>query len=166
MPPKCSACVHPQRAEIDAALVRSASYRDIARQFRLSKDAILRHNAGHVAEHLAKAKAAEEIAAADSLLEELQRLRRRALAILDKAEGADDLRTALAVIREARSMVELLLETEGKLDRRDVLNVTLSPEWLHIQSVMINALEPFPDARIAVAEALVMIEETASHDAL
>ena len=42
----------------------------------------------------------------------------RALAILGKAEAAGDLRTALAAIREARTVIETLLEVEGQLASR------------------------------------------------
>ena len=45
----CTVCAHPERARIDHALVSVARpYRDIARQYGLSKDALLRHKADHL----------------------------------------------------------------------------------------------------------------------
>lgn len=40
---RCSACRHPQRELIDAALLSNRSLREAARQFGLSKDALHRH---------------------------------------------------------------------------------------------------------------------------
>jgi hypothetical protein len=46
---RCSVCDHPQRQEIDRALVASErSYREIAQQFFLSPDALVRHKADHL----------------------------------------------------------------------------------------------------------------------
>jgi len=45
----CTVCSHPERATIDKALVAVQNpYRAIARQYGLSKDALLRHKADHL----------------------------------------------------------------------------------------------------------------------
>jgi hypothetical protein len=74
--------------------------------------------------------------------------------VLTKAENADDLRTAVAAIREARGCVELLGKLAGQLQDAPTVNLVLSPEWLSIQANILMALEPHPDARLAVAHAL------------
>jgi hypothetical protein len=58
-----------------------------------------------------KAREAEEAARADDLLEQVRHLQAHALHILERAEKAGDLRTALAAISQARGNLELL----GKL---------------------------------------------------
>jgi hypothetical protein len=68
-------------------------------------------------------------------------LQRRALEILDKAEEAGELRTALGAIREARGNLELLAKLLGELDERPVVNLNLSPEWLELRAVIVAALE-------------------------
>jgi hypothetical protein len=53
--------------------------------------------------------------------------------------------------------VELLAKLSGELDERpqvNILNVAASPEWLATQAAMLQALAPFPEARLAVAGAL------------
>jgi hypothetical protein len=100
------------------------------------------------------AQAAEEVAQADSLLEQVRDLQSRAYGILDKAEAADDLRTALGAIREARGNLELLAKLLGELDERPTLNVTVSPEWLELRTVIVGALEPHPQARESVVRAI------------
>jgi hypothetical protein len=67
MPQTCTACRHPNRPDIDGAILRGESLRDIARQSRLSKDAVARHKP-HVLKTLVKAHDAQEVARADSLL--------------------------------------------------------------------------------------------------
>jgi hypothetical protein len=98
------------------------------------------------------------VEAAD-LLAELKELRTKAMSLLLQAERAGDIRTALAGIREVRATLELLLETQGELDRRPQLNIlAVSPDWLAVRSAITAALIPFPEAKRAVVEGLVALE--------
>jgi hypothetical protein len=103
---------------------------------------------------LVKAKEATEAAQADALLAQVVDLRDKALGVLTKAENADDLRAAVAAIREARGCVELLGKLAGQLQDAPTINVIMSSEWLVIQANILAALGPHPDARLAVAHAL------------
>ena len=158
MPLPCSVCTNPHRADVDKALVGGASNRAVARQYGLSKDAVARHRAQHVSEKLAKAEAAAEVAEATDLLREVRALRSKAYGLLLKAEAAGDIRTALAGVREARGCLELLAELEGELDRKPTINILVAPEWLTVRSAMLDALAPFPEARVAVAGRLIALE--------
>ena len=154
----CTVCQHGERPAIDRVLLSGVGYRDISGRFDLSKTAVARHRAEHIPATLARAKAAEDIADADDLLAELDQLKRPALGILDRAEDADDLRTALSAIREARTTIETLLEVAGELDRSGSVNILMSPEWMTVQTCLLVALEPFPEARIAAADALMTLD--------
>jgi hypothetical protein len=57
MPRKCSICRHPKRHQIEADLQAGSPYRDVARQYGLSKDAVSRHRASHVSLHTTPALA-------------------------------------------------------------------------------------------------------------
>lgn len=105
------------------------------------------------------------MANADDLLKQLKALRNKAISILQKAETAGDYRTALMGIREARGCIEVLMEVEGELDRRGVVNITVSADWVEIRSAMLVALHPYPDAAQAVAAALLEAEGVNSHAA-
>jgi len=85
----------------------------------------------------------------------VQELRDRALRILERAERSQDLQTALRAIREARQCVELLAKLAGELSEAPQVNILLSPQWAEIRRTILVALEPFPEARAAVAEVLV-----------
>ena len=100
------------------------------------------------------AQAAEEVAQADSLLDQVRDLQARAHRILDKAERAGDLRTALGAIREAHGNLELLARLLGELNEQPVVNLNLSPEWLELRAVIVTALEPHPEAKESVLRAI------------
>jgi len=94
------------------------------------------------------------VASADNLLADVRELQARALAILDVAERAGELRTALAAIREARGNLELLGRLAGELNDAPQLNIHLSAEWLPLQAVVVGALAGHPEARESVLRAI------------
>lgn len=153
MPRTCTICTHPERPEIDRALLDGEAYRTIAKRYGAGPSAVLRHRE-HLPNQLVKASEAQEVAHADTLLEQVRTLQGRALSILDRADEAGDLRTALSAIREARGNLELLAKLLGELQQEGTVNVTVSPEWLTLRAVVIQALQPYPDAARAVSKAL------------
>jgi hypothetical protein len=154
MPRRCTVCDHPERHSIDEALVTGAPYRSVAKRFERSESAVYRHKTEHLPAHLLKAKEVEEAARADDLLDQVRNLQAHALDILERAEKAGDLRTALAAISQARGNLELLGKLAGEIDERPVVNLNVSPEWLELRAVMVGALEPYSEARGAVLSAL------------
>jgi transposase-like protein len=154
MPRTCTICSHEDRREIDRALVERMPYRRIAPRYGVSDRSLRRHARDHLPELLAKAYEAEQSAEADRLLTDMRRLQAKTLLILQRAEEADDLRTALAAVREARNNIALLAEMRGQLDRRPVVNVLVSPEWLELRALIVGALAPHPEAKAAVLVAV------------
>lgn len=108
MPRVCSVCQHPERAEIDTALV-SQPLRTIADHFHVSKSALIRHKS-HIAGALQAAHEGQDLASAESILAALGDLRGRALAILKTAEGEGALRLALAALKECRAQLQTTAE--------------------------------------------------------
>jgi hypothetical protein len=155
MPRTCTVCAHANRPTIDRTLVAGQeALRTIADRFSVSKTALGRHKENHLPATLAVAREAEQAASADDLLSQVRDLQGRAFAILDRAEGTGDLRTALGAIREARGNLELLTRLLGKLDERPQINVLISPEWLDLRSAIIGALGTYPEARESILKAL------------
>jgi hypothetical protein len=154
MPRRCTVCDHSERNSIDEVLVSGAPYRSVAKRFELSESAVYRHKTEHLPAHLLKAREVEEVAQADDLLEQVRHLQTHALGILERAEKAGDLRTALAAISQARGNLELLSKLAGELDERPVVNLNVSAEWLELRAVIVGALEPHPAAHTAVLRAL------------
>jgi hypothetical protein len=163
MPRRCSVCTHPDRENIDEALVGATAISAIAAKYRdISEDALGRHKANHLPAKLVMAEKAKEVAQADSLLDQVRDLQGRALAILDQAEMSGDLRTALGAIREARGNLELLAKLLGELSDAPQVNLTVSPEWLQIRAVIVTALEPHPDAKNNVLRAIRSVDSSAA----
>ncbi len=154
----CTVCAHPERRVIDQALVDGASLRGIAGRYGLTDSSVARHKAEHLPQAMAKAQDAAEVAHGDDLLAEVRSLQARALSILDAAEALGDLKTALAAIRETRGTLELLAKLTGDLQQEGTVNIIVNPQWISIRAVLLDTLAPFPDARVAVASALVALE--------
>ncbi len=151
---KCTICGHKKRDDIERTLIERQPFRSIADRFTVSKSALIRHHDDHLPASLVKAHEAAEVARADDLLAQVRDLRDKALGILAKAESTDDLRAAIAAIREARGCLELLGKLAGELKDAPTINVILMPEWRTLQTVILTALEPHHDARLSVMTAL------------
>ncbi len=129
-------------------------FRDIARQFKVSKDALVRHSDGHLLSALVKAQEAKEAADADALLAQIVSLRNEGLGVLEKAKDAEDLHTVLNAIKVTQGTIELLAKLAGQLRDAPTINLVLSAEWQAVQANVLTALDPYPEARLAVAHAL------------
>lgn len=155
--PKCRVCSHHDRPEIDRQLAAGLSNTGCAERFGMSKDSVRRHRDRHLSAALKAVATRRETQGAVKASDRAEELYGKASAILEAAEQAGQGQLALAAIKELRATVELLAKLSGELDERptvNVLNVSSSPEWLGIQSKMLGALAPFPEARMAVAGAL------------
>lgn len=162
---RCKVCSHPERPEIDQRIAEGASNPTVAAEFGVSKDSVRRHRDRHVSESLKALSTRRETAGAVRATDRAEELYVKARGILEAAETAGQGQLALAAIKELRATVELLAKLSGELDERpqvNVLNVQSSPEWLAIQAQMLEALAPFPDARVAVAGALEELPEVES----
>jgi len=153
----CLTCRHPGRAAIDAEMVAHAPFRAIAGRYGLARSSLMRHHDEHLGELLAKAEQAGALEA-DALLARLQRLLDTAEGLLARAARDGDYRTALAGVGQARACYELLLEVSGRVDRRPTLNLLLAPQWIEARTALLDALQPFPQAREAVSVRLVALE--------
>src|SRR5436190_6958938 len=104
MPNTCTICKHQGRLEIESALARGESLRDIARQFGASKDAVNRHQRC-IAEALMKSRQDRQIKSGNTILEQLDYYKSvaeqfltdedKALAALDRCHKQLDLRAKL-----------------------------------------------------------------------
>jgi hypothetical protein len=96
---KCSVCVHPDLAAIEASIASGTpSLRDLAVQCGLSKAALFRHK-----QHAKVAKGS----AAKNLSEEIRKLR----IMLAKAKRKGDTSSALSISREIRAWMMLEAKT-------------------------------------------------------
>jgi len=153
----CSICTHAQREEIDRALAAGRTANTVlSSQFAVTEQALRRHKEKHLPAQLVKAQEAREVAQADDLLAQVKRLQIVTMNILRIAYDAQDLRTALQAVGQARQNLELVGRIVGELEaeRVQVAVLVQSPDWQRVRGVILDALAPYPDARLAVVEAL------------
>jgi hypothetical protein len=94
------------------------------------------------------------------LSELLARLEGRYTVTAVETKHADPRELLLKSYDRLQRRLELVAKLIGELDERPQLNVTISPQWVEIRTVLIQALEPYPEARQHVARALLEIDGT------
>jgi hypothetical protein len=159
---KCTVCTHPKRGEIDRELFQQNAGRAIAKKYGVDYQAVYYHRNNHLMPVLAAHEAAEELAQAESLWNELRRLKRHGWRFLERAERKNDSPSIAAAMREVRSCIELCAKLEGQIQENTVINVINLPQWQVLQQVLITTLEAFPEARLAVADRLAHYMDTSS----
>jgi len=164
MPRVCTVCAHPEREAIDKALLAGVSCLSLAARYNtLGRMALLRHKAHHLPTAMVQAQGAAEAAHAENLLEQLKNLQTISMDTLKQAQDGKDLRVVASLIGQARGNLELLFKLTGELAQEGTVNILVLPEWARIRMAMLQALEPYPTARLAVAEALDTLQR-ADHD--
>ena len=155
MPRTCTVCAHPEAFSVNEAVVlEKRSNRVVARQFGLHHDAVRRHRE-HIPELLVKALEAEEAAHADDLLAELRSEKADIQRLKGLAEEGADYRAALLAVDKALKAMELQARVAQLIDKPTEFNILIAQ---NVQSAIIRALDPYPQARLAVADALAEIE--------
>jgi hypothetical protein len=110
MPRRCRACSSPNRTAIEKAIVSGEPLREISEKSRISISALHRHK-HHAGQALVKARERREEKSGDGLLDEIERIRKRAWELLSSLEKSGDLRGGVVALREVRES----LETQAKL---------------------------------------------------
>jgi len=169
MPRTCSICPHSNRSAIDTALLEdSGSFRDIARRYAVSKDALARHKREHLAPRLARVAERNEqadIRTAIDVVAQLKAINGVALSVLKEARNAGDGDLALRAIDRIQKQIELQAKLIDLIRDGDTVNVIVAPEWVRLRTVIVTALQHHPEARQAVTTALGIIEAGQQHHA-
>lgn len=164
MPRPCSVCNHPDRREIEAELVAArTSARALAPKFQLSSSALLRHKRSHIPAALAKAKEDVELLNAGALGEHVRELYARSAAVLAQAEASGDGRTALAAVRELRSILDLV----ARLATKDstFVHVSTVRALLHGMFDVLHEFVPEAQTQAAIARLEALAHTYASNHA-
>lgn len=155
---QCTVCGHSRVRDIDRLLLSGTPASEIEAKFPgVHRRAIDRHKNNHLLPKIRKVDGLtrDDLEDGRSLLSQMEGLRERASALLDQAEKANDLRAAIAALREIRGTLESIGRITGEGEAAGVVvNVFTGPAWIAVQTNILNALVPFPDAREAVVKAL------------
>jgi hypothetical protein len=156
----CTVCSHPERDAIEDAFLAGQAKRRIAAHYGVTEQALRRHLREHLPTLLALARDAERASRADSLLDRIEDLHSRTEAILTELEDTDLHGAKLAAIREMRRNLELIGEVTKELDRTPTLNLQLNPQYMAVRTAIVQAVEPYPEAREAISQAMLGLEES------
>jgi hypothetical protein len=160
VPRTCTVCVHPQRGEIEAALVRGVSAYEIEAVYTgLKKSSVQRHHDNHLSLSLRKAQELEDIADADKIKHELEGVKEDVHRLRNKAEEEGDIRTALAGCDRALKALELQAKLAQIISDAPNVNIIESPQYIQLQALVVEALHDHPQARLAVVQALERVED-------
>lgn len=156
----CTICSHGKRSEIEAAFVAGGSYRHIASQFDVGYKSVERHSLEHIAQTIKASQSASEEAQAIDVVKQLKEVNDVTIAIMKESRADKKNGTALFAIDRIQKQLELQAKLLGDIDERPQINVWITSEWQAIRTTIARALLPYPDARIAVADALASLEAT------
>jgi len=156
----CTVCNHPNRGKIDSELIKGLSANSIASRFGVGARAIGRHRLSHLSPALTAIAVAREGTRVGSLVDRLEAVTSAAERMLFKAESEGAGGQMQGWVREFRSCVELMFKVTGQLQERPttVVNVLSTPEVSDLVTTLLRALQPFPEARIAAAQALDVVD--------
>jgi hypothetical protein len=155
----CTVCQHKQVEEINKLLINGAPNRRIASQFNLVETSIRRHKDKHIPEFLLKSKEISDLAQADNLAhylnveyQDIKNIKQQAL-----DQGDNDL--ALKAIDRSLKTIEIVAKVMGLIQEQQIninnqINVLQLPEWIDLRTRIVKALEPYPQAREAVVNAI------------
>lgn len=176
----CTICCHPKREAIDKALLENAAgLRVVAKRFEVSLAALWRHQTRHlpatlargfaagaaplksetdsqakrIAEHAVAVEARQERHAIDTV-QQLRAINAACLEVLREARTSGKSMMLLQAVDRIARQIELQAKLLGQIQDGATVNVAVLPEWHGIRQVVLQALGPYPDARLAVAEAL------------
>jgi hypothetical protein len=153
----CTICRHAKRHEIDRALVEGVSALQLAEQYKLARSSMQRHEAKHLVEKMAKAansREARDVVEAVKLVEVARDMLAKLQRLANNAEDNKDIRGAVAAIGKIPDFLRILGEIEGRLQAHGTVNIAVAPEWSALRAAILSALQPFPDAAVAVSLAL------------
>lgn len=151
---QCLVCQHTQKATIDRELAAGKSLRDLSALFRVSEDSLARHRDAHIPIAVAKAQEAEDITRGLDVVKQLRAINGVTMQILHEARQQRNPEVALKAVDRIQRQIELQAKLLGDLDERPVVNVLISPEWLRLRGIIIEAISRYPEAKQAVVGAL------------
>jgi hypothetical protein len=169
---------HEARAQIERDLAIGLPLRRLAKKYGLSKDALYRHRkrlppqlkAAMLAQSLRPEVDLDKLRITESegLLVHLASQRAKLLLWQDAAASAEQFQVASAISAQLHRNLELVGKLVGEFAQHHVstsVSVLISPQYLELRAALLRALQPFPDARRAVADAIHRLEAKAAQQA-
>jgi len=105
-------------------------------------------------ELLLKSRDVKETLQADNLLDQIVYYESEARRFKGLAESQGDLELALKAVDRALKCLDLFAKARGIINDQPQITIINNPEWVELRTLIITALDPFPDAKGAVVDAI------------
>lgn len=152
--PTCSICKREDVEKINHDLF-SGRYTQqlIAEKYHVTPSTLCRHKA-HTKTQLIQAGEAEE-SDQMTVMQRVAELDNRAEKLYQACLKKGDNLNAIRAIKEMRELVSLAARLNGELNQNVIhQHLHISPEWAVLRAAILQALEPYPEARAALLDAL------------
>lgn len=171
MPQTCSICQHTDRLQIEASLIAGMSLRRIASQFGTSDASLRRHKQNCIKPAVAAVSVMQQQLQAEgqersawNALDEMQWLHKETRTIYQEARSSPDQRFSLSTLAEIRKQTELFSKLLSGIEQSS--QEQLEQEYVLLRDAIFDTLESYPDARLAVARALLSLKQQMHDTAL
>jgi hypothetical protein len=164
---------HPDQSRIERDLAIGRPLGRIAKKYGISKDAAFRHKrklppqlkSALAGDALRSGKDLEQLRIDESegLLQNLAAQRARLLIAQDAALEAEQFTIVGSLSQAIHRNLELVGKYLGEFSQHSVqttVSILITPEYLDFRSALLRALQPFPEARAAVAATINQMEQT------
>jgi len=159
---RCSFCRHAQRAEYERKIIsKELTMSEAAQLMNSNKATVSRHMRNcfpkKVAEWIRPEATKQETI---NVVSELIRSHVDLLTLYEEARAKEDTHAAIKALEAERRHLELVAKLTGQLNDPAQMKVSflLSPEYLELKQTVIRILEPYPEVRREVSNALVEAE--------
>jgi hypothetical protein len=177
-PGSCQVCNSEHRHSVDVALAHGLGHDAIGKRFNLSPHSVQRHGRNHLSpqmmaavQHALHPSAVDldalKVSEGENLLHHLVHQRARLANHIELAVAIGDPGAAIrgeAAITNNLQLVSKLLGVLVNVHETRHQHILTHPDYLRLREVLLRALAPFPDARLAVGRALAGIETQAADD--
>ena len=159
MPRTCTICRHPDAGKINLRLIAEEPLRSIEHDTGLAKSSLQRHREFCLPQDILQAQIANKISNSQAMTGQLQKRRKCAEALLQRAIEKRDSKLILAANAQLLKIDEITFKIGSAEKPGPSSRIIVTPEYLRLRNVLLKALQPHGQARIAVASALMEFEK-------
>jgi len=158
---QCTFCNHRDAALLEQQIVtKQLTQAQAATIIGCNKSTVSRHMANCVPKKMAewvKPEPAKEETL--NVVNQLVRSHEDLLQLYQEARAKEDIHAAIKVLEAERRHLELVAKLTGQLQEATQVSFLLNPQYLTLKQTLIRILEPHPELRQEVSQALIEAEE-------
>ena len=157
MPRSCSICAREDVEQINQDIFNNVPFETMRDKYGASVGALHRHKEHTKMQYMAAKQVEATIQDPSAVMQRIAELDQRAEALYKSAVKAEDRLNATRALKEMREILTLYARMTGELNQQATVvhqHLHISPEWASLRSVMLQALQPYPEARAALIAAL------------